>query len=189
MEVFMKTCTYSWLFYKNFSISAFTFGGGYVVIPMLEKYFVQEKGLFTQTELIEMAAIAQSSPGAIALNLAVLSGYKVKGIKGALISAAASILPPFIIIFIVSQFYTLFQNNTMLRSIMRGMEAGVIALIVDLIIHMTALIHKEGNRMMTVLIPLSFVLNFILHISVIWILLGVSIFCIIEIYAAARYSL
>lgn len=177
----MNTCTYRWLFYKNFFISAFTFGGGYVVIPMLQKYFVEEKHFITQSELMDMAAIAQSSPGAIALNLAVLSGYRVKGFRGALISAFASILPPFIIIFIVSQFYQIFQENQMVRSIMRGMEAGVIALIVDLVIDMTMLIAKEKNNFMIALIPIAFCLNFFFQISVIWILFGVCLVCILEI--------
>ena len=60
---------YLWLFKVNFFISAFTFGGGYVVIPMIRKYFVTEKHLFSEDELMDMAAIAQSSPGAIAINL------------------------------------------------------------------------------------------------------------------------
>lgn len=178
----MKTCTYRWLFYKNFFISAFTFGGGYVVIPMLEKYYVQEKALFTKDELMEMAAIAQSSPGAIALNLAVLSGYKVKGKKGALISTAASILPPFIIIFLISHIYLFIQDNLVIRSIMRGMEAGVIALIVDLLINMTAMIYQEKHKLMTLFIPVSFLLNIVFHLSVVWILLCVSCLCVIEHY-------
>lgn len=184
----MNTCTYRWLFYKNFFISAFTFGGGYVVIPMLQKYFIDEKQLFTKDELMDMAAIAQSSPGAIALNLAVLSGYRVKGFSGALISAIASILPPFIIIYFVSQCYEIFQNNLVIRSIMRGMEAGVIALIIDLVIDLTSLIVKEKNKFMSCLIPIAFCLNFVFQISVIWILLGVCIVCVFDIYYKGRWQ-
>lgn len=176
----MQTCSYGWLFYKNFFISAFTFGGGYVVIPMLEKYFVDEKKLFTKHELLDMAAIAQSSPGAIALNLAVVSGYRVKGMKGAIISAIASILPPFIIIYMISSCYDVFQNNVAIRSIMRGMEAGVIALIVNLLIDMTSLIMKEKNKIFIAFIPLAFLLNFVFQISVLWILIGICILCVMD---------
>ena len=68
----IKICI--WLFGINFFISAFTFGGGYIVIPMIKKYFVDRKQLFNNEELMDMAAIAQSSPGAIAINLTVLAG-------------------------------------------------------------------------------------------------------------------
>lgn len=184
----MKQCTYAWLFYKNFFISAFTFGGGYVVIPMLEKYFINEKELFTKDELMEMAAIAQSSPGAIALNLAVVSGYRVKGFQGAFISAIASVLPPFIIIYFVSQCYDFFQTNMVIRSMMSGMEAGVIALIINLVIDMTQMIIKEKNHFLISLIPIAFILNFIFHISVLWILIGVCVICIIEIKCKGKQT-
>lgn len=67
---------YSWLAGVNLFISTFTFGGGYVVVPMIRKYYVEKRALFTNDELMEMAAVAQSSPGAIAINLSVLAGKK-----------------------------------------------------------------------------------------------------------------
>ena len=73
---------YLWLFKVNFFISAFTFGGGYVVIPMIRKYFVTEKHLFSEDELMDMAAIAQSSPGAIAINLAVMNLLPIPALDG-----------------------------------------------------------------------------------------------------------
>lgn len=76
---------YNQIFFKNFYISAFTFGGGYVVIPMIRKFFVEQAELITNEELLDMAAIAQSTPGAIAGNLAVLVAYKIKGLKGAVL--------------------------------------------------------------------------------------------------------
>ena len=85
-----------WLFGVNLYISTFTFGGGYIVIPMIRKIFVQQKQLFTESELLEMAAIAQSSPGAIAVNLSVLAGRRTLGLAGALISAGGAVLPSFI---------------------------------------------------------------------------------------------
>lgn len=66
-----------WLFKTDFFISSFTFGGGYVVLPMIRKYFIEQKHLFSEDELMDMSAVAQSSPGAIAINLAVLCGKKV----------------------------------------------------------------------------------------------------------------
>ena len=74
-----KIKTYCWLFCINVFISAFTFGGGYVVIPMIKKYYVEEKQLFDEDELMNIPAIAQSSPGAIAINMSALAGYRVAG--------------------------------------------------------------------------------------------------------------
>ncbi|NLM86004.1 MAG: chromate transporter [Clostridiales bacterium] len=70
----------AWLFFINLFISAFTFGGGYVVVPMIRRYYVDGRKLFTQEELMGMAAMAQSTPGAIAINLSALAGYKVAGL-------------------------------------------------------------------------------------------------------------
>ena len=89
-----KPHLYFWLFSINLFISAFTFGGGYVVVPMIRKYFVEQKKLFDEDELMNMAAVAQSVPGAIAINLSALAGYRCAGTAGVLISCLASILPP-----------------------------------------------------------------------------------------------
>ena len=88
-----KPHLYFWLFSINLFISAFTFGGGYVVVPMIRKYFVEQKKLFDEDELMNMAAVAQSVPGAIAINLSALAGYRCAGTAGVLISCLASILP------------------------------------------------------------------------------------------------
>ena len=97
-----KVKSYCWLFGINLFISAFTFGGGYVVIPMIKKYYVEEKQLFDEEELMDIAAIAQSSPGAIAINMSALAGYRVAGWQGLLISCFAAILPPLVILSVVS---------------------------------------------------------------------------------------
>lgn len=73
---------YFWLFGVNLFISTFTFGGGYVVVPMIRKYYVEKKALFSEEELLELAAVAQSSPGAIAVNLSALAGYRTAVLPG-----------------------------------------------------------------------------------------------------------
>ena len=85
----------------TFSISAFTFGGGYVVIPMMRKYFVNELELISEEELLDMAAIAQSTPGAIAVNTAVLVGYRISGLTGAIITCIGTVLPPLLILSVI----------------------------------------------------------------------------------------
>ena len=161
-----------WLFYINLIISAFTFGGGYIVITMIRKYFVEEKALFKEEELLEMSAVAQSSPGAIAINFSALAGYKVAGFKGALISCIGAVIPPFLLLSLISYYYTLFSQNTLIRACLKGMEAGVALLIVDVVISMTRVIIKQKQHFFTLLIPLSFVLSFLLNVNVLFIVVG-----------------
>lgn len=88
---------YIWILGVNLFISTFTFGGGYVVVPMIRKYFVSRKKLFGEDELTNMAAIAQSAPGAIAINLSTLAGLRAAGMTGAVISCIAGVIPSFVI--------------------------------------------------------------------------------------------
>ncbi len=174
----IKVCV--WLFGINFFISAFTFGGGYVVIPMIKKYFVDRKKLFDNEQLMDMAAIAQSSPGAIAINLSVLSGYKVAGMIGAIISCIAAVFPPLIILGVISVYYLMFRDNQMISSILKGMEAGVGALIVDIVLDMSRAVFREKQRIMSLIIPITFIASFVFHINVIFIILSCSAICFID---------
>lgn len=175
--LFKKIC---WLFYINFFISAFTFGGGYVVIPMIRKYFVEKKHFLSEAEVMDMAAIAQSSPGAIAVNLATLAGYKTAGFIGALCSCTASVLPALIILSIISSWYGAFADNTSVAAVLKGMESGVAALIVNLVIDMYRLILQEKSRLLTLLVPIIFVGNYFLNINVALLLTAACIICIIS---------
>ena len=175
-----KVKTYCWLFGINLFISAFTFGGGYVVIPMIKKYYVEEKQLFDEEELMDIAAIAQSSPGAIAINMSALAGYRVAGWQGLLISCIAAILPPLVILSVVSAVYSLIRDNRIISAALKGMEAGVAALIVDLIIDMYALIIKEKQLFYICMVPAAFILNYIFHVNVAIIILGTLFVCIFK---------
>lgn len=157
---------YLWLFSINLFISAFTFGGGYVVVPMIRKYFVNRKKLFSEEELINMAAVAQSVPGAIAINLAALAGYRAAGIAGVILCCLAAVLPPIVILSFISSWYAYFSANVVIASVLKGMQAGAAALIVDLVIDMTGIIVKERSLFLTLLVPASFVAGFIFHINV-----------------------
>ena len=106
VEDMRQRMKYLWLLGINLFISSFTFGGGYVVVPMIRKYYVEKKGLFSEEELMEMAAIAQSSPGAIAINLSGLAGYRVGGVPGAAISCLAAVIPPLVILSAISLWYS-----------------------------------------------------------------------------------
>ena len=93
------------LFITNLYLSAFTFGGGYVIITLMKKKYVDELDWIKEKEMLDLIAIAQSAPGAIAINGAIVIGFKLAGIFGALISILATIIPPFVILSFVSFFY------------------------------------------------------------------------------------
>lgn len=176
----IKVCL--WLFGINLFISAFTFGGGYVVVPMIRKYYVFKKKVFEEEELMNMAAIAQSSPGAIAINLSALAGYQVVGIMGVVISSIAAVIPPIVILAIVSRWYTVFATNSLIIAILKGMQAGVAALIVDLVIDMTNMVIKERSLLLTLMIPSVFLASFILNINIAIILMVCCGLCIIRVW-------
>ncbi len=173
---------YLWLFAVNLFISAFTFGGGYVVVPMVRRFFVVKKRCFSEEELINMAAIAQSTPGAIAINLSALAGYRTAGIAGALIGCFAAVIPPLVILTFLSACYNMFISNTVIAAILKGMEAGVTALMVDLITDMCFLIVKKKSFLLSAMIPLSFAANFIFGVNVALILLFCCFLCIIQVF-------
>ena len=179
---------YLWLFKVNFFISAFTFGGGYVVIPMIRKYFVTEKHLFSEDELMDMAAIAQSSPGAIAINLAVLAGFRSAGFSGAVLCGVSSVLPPFLILSVISTCYQVFRDLPVVAAVLKGMEAAVGALIVDIVFDMGAAVLKEKKPFFASLMPAAFAGSFLLGINVMVILLICVAACLTYYYLSAKQA-
>lgn len=159
------------LFKITFYVSCFSFGGGYVIIPFFRKYLVEDMKILTENELLDMAAISQSSPGAIAVNLSSLIGYRFLGIPGAIITCIGTVLPPLIILSVVSIFYDAFRSNIYISAILKGMEAGVAAAIVDLVIDMSLTVFKEKNLLLTLLVPISFISSFFFNVNVILILI------------------
>lgn len=133
---------YGRLFLSTLKLSACTFGGGFVIVPLMRKKFVDELGWIDEQEMLDITAIAQSSPGAIAVNASVLVGYKVAGILGALISTLGTVLPPLVIISVISLFYKAFRDNAVVNMVMAGMLCGVAAVIIDVVINMAKQIFK-----------------------------------------------
>ncbi len=181
-----KIKTYVWLLTTNLFISAFTFGGGYLIIPVVRRFFVVKKHLFTEEEFSNMAAVAQSSPGAIAINLSALAGYRAAGIGGALISCFAAILPPLVLLTLISAFYQRFISNGIIAAVLKGMEAGVAAIMVDLIVDLSSLILKKKSVLLSAMVPLSFIANFVLGINAALILLSCCFFCILQVLLQRR---
>ena len=139
------------LFTSTFQLSACTFGGGFVIIPLMRKKFVEDLGWIGEQEMMDLTAIAQSSPGAIAVNASILVGYHVAGISGALLTVLGTVLPPLIIISVISFFYQQFRDNVFVNMAMTGMLAGVAAVICDVVINMAKSI-LEQKRVIPVLV-------------------------------------
>ena len=126
------------LFISTFYLSAFTFGGGYVIVTLMKKKFVDEYHWIDENEMLDLIAIAQSAPGAIAVNGAIVVGYKLAGVFGAITAIIATILPPLVIISIIAVFYEQFHNNMLVSQILMGMQAAVGAIIVDVVYGMAS---------------------------------------------------
>ncbi|MBQ7481418.1 MAG: chromate transporter [Lachnospiraceae bacterium] len=124
------------LFLSFFKIGLFTFGGGYAMIPLIEKEAVENKKWLSGEELLDIIAIAESTPGPIAVNAATFIGKKIKGFAGALCATAGVVLPSFIIILIVSFFWEKFKELRVVRYAFWGIRAGVLALIAKALVSM-----------------------------------------------------
>lgn len=131
------------IFISTFYLSAFTFGGGYVIVTLMKKKFVDEYHWIEEAEMLDLVAIAQSSPGAIAVNGAIVVGYKLAGILGAVVSILGTVLPPFLIISVISVCYHAFRDNELVSQMLLGMQAGVGAVIASVTYDMGRGIVRE----------------------------------------------
>ncbi len=166
-----KKFSYLDLFLSMLTISAFTFGGGFVIIGMMQKKFCDEYHWVTKEEVLDMTAIAQSAPGALAVNSAVIFGYRIAGIKGALLSVLATVIPPIAIISIVTMIYEKFCSNKIVQIALQVMRAGVAAIITDVVIDLAKNIIDKKNIVNILLMIIAFILSWYCKVSSIVIIL------------------
>ena len=141
-----------------------------MIVTLMKNKFVDECHWIEEKEMLDLVAIAQSAPGAIAVNGAIVVGYKLAGIIGVLVATVATVIPPFLIISVISVFYTLFRENRFIAYILDGMQAGVGAVIALVSIQMGFGIVKE-NRISFVIMAAVFVLSLYFKINIIYIIL------------------
>ena len=164
--------TYWKLFSSTFLLSAFTFGGGYVIVPLMKKRFVDDLGWLEEQEMLDLTAIAQSAPGPIAVNASILVGYRVAGAPGAALTILGTVLPPFLILSVISLFYAAFAANRVVAALLRGMQAGVAAVICSVVVDMAGGILREGRRLPNLIMAAAFLVTLLLpRLNVIWIIL------------------
>lgn len=164
------------LFSSSFYLSAFTFGGGYVIIPLLKNRYVEELQWIQEDEMMDLVSIAQSAPGSIAVNATILIGYKIKGIIGALISTLGTMLPPLILLSIVSYFYTFIKQNIYINAILLAMSAGVAAIVVDVVYKMISEMVKEKDIKLLLIYGLILGLILLLDVNLVYIILSTIVF-------------
>lgn len=160
------------LFSVMFYISAFTFGGGFVIATFVKKKFSDELGWIDESEMLDLIALAQSAPGAIAVNVAILVGWKVFGVIGMIASVLGTILPPMIILTAVSFIYNLIADNMYVAMVLKGMQAGVAAIILSVSIDLAVKVMKEKSILYDALIVAAFVLSFFFKVNVVFLIIA-----------------
>ena len=160
------------LFVSTLYLSTFTFGGGYVIVSLLKKKFVDEYHWIENEEMLDLVAIAQSSPGAIAVNGAIVVGYKLAGMAGTVIAILGTIIPPFLIISAISVFYNLVKDNFIVSQMLQGMQSGVGAVIASVTYEMGAGIVHGRNKASMLIMVCAFVASCVFGVNVIYVVIA-----------------
>ena len=168
------------IFLSTLYLSAFTFGGGYVIVTLMKKKFVDEYGWIREDEMLDLIAIAQSAPGAIAVNGAIVVGYKLAGMAGAVTAIIATVIPPFVIISLISVCYELFRDNFIVSQILEGMQAGVAAVIAAVVWEMGAGIVRGKDPASLMIMAGAFAAACIFQVNVVWIVIVCTLLGVIR---------
>ena len=170
LRTFASMNQYWELFKIFFRIGAFTIGGGYAMVPLIEDEIVAKRKWIKSEDFLDLLAIAQSSPGILAVNIAIFVGYRLKGMKGSLVTSLGAILPSFLMILAIALFFQQFKDNVYVEKIFKGIRPAVVALIAA----PTFKLGKSAkiNRY-TIWIPvISALLIWLLGFSPIWIIIA-----------------
>lgn len=163
------------LFFSMLYISAFTFGGGFVIVTFMKRKFVDEFHWINEQEMLDLTALAQSSPGAIAVNAAILVGWRVAGGAGMAIAVLGTIIPPMAILSVISLFYQAFATNLYVALVLKGMQAGVAAVIFDVVCSLGANVLKERSLMQDLVMAAAFAAAFVFDVNVVVIILAAAL--------------
>ncbi len=168
-----------WTLFKSmFVLSACTFGGGFVIVSLMKKKFVEELKWLGEDEMLDVTAITQSAPGPIVVNASVIIGYRIAGVVGALTAVLGTILPPMIILSIISVFYNQFRTNRYIATALQVMRVGVAAVILDVVINLAGNVIKTKRKLYIGMMVVAFVAAYLLDVSamvIICVCLGIGI--------------
>lgn len=168
------------LFFGTLYISAFTFGGGFVIVTLMKKKFVDQLHWIDEQEMLDMTALAQSSPGAIAVNAAILVGWRVAGLAGMIVAALGSVLPPLITLSVISFFYTAFASNLYVSLVLKGMQAGVAAVILDVVCDLGGKVLQTRSVLFIGLMVVAFAANFLWGVNVVLIIVAAAVIGVVR---------
>lgn len=163
-----KECSFKTLFklfWATFTLSAFTFGGGFVIVSLMKKKFVEELQWLEEDEMLDVTAIAQSAPGPIPVNASVILGYRIYGVIGSLVAVLGTILPPMIIISLISVFYEQFRTNRIIAITLQVMRAGVAAVILDVVINLAKNVCKTRRLLYITEMIIAFIAVVFFNVS------------------------
>ena len=166
------------IFLSMLKIGCFAFGGGYAIIALLENEFVSKRQWIDRDEFLDIAAIAESTPGPIAINVATYVGYKLKGVWGAVVATVGMCLPSFIIMYLVSLFYERFMEITLIAAAFKGIQICVIYLIASAGLKVLKKMKKTPLNITVFAMALTGMILCTLlefHISSVWFVLGAGI--------------
>lgn len=152
-----------------FKIGAFTIGGGYAMVPLIEDEVVNKKKWIEQDDFLDLLAIAQSAPGILAVNIAIFVGYRLRGVKGSLVTSLGSILPSFLMILAIALFFSAYKDNPYVEKVFKGIRPAVVALIAAPVFRMG---KKAKLTWTTIWIPVvAALLIWLMGVSPIWIVI------------------
>ena len=163
---FKEPFSYRKLFISTFLISAFTVGGGFVLIPLMKAKFVDEYGWLKENEALDLVSIAQSAPGVMAANSSIIMGYRMGGFLGSLTALLATILPPLITLTIISFFYDAVASNPYVRMFLKGMQCGVTAILIKVVVDLVVKQVKKKLALPLIIMAGTFIAAAVFKINI-----------------------
>ncbi|MBP3475536.1 MAG: chromate transporter [Lachnospiraceae bacterium] len=161
-----------WTLFKSmFVLSACTFGGGFVIVSLMKKKFVEDLQWLEEDEMLDVTAITQSSPGPLPVNASVIIGYRMAGVIGSLTAILGTILPPMVIISVISVFYEQFRTNPYIAVALQVMRAGVAAVIFDVVINLAGNVLKTKRVLYIGMMIVAFIATYLLDVSAMLVIL------------------
>lgn len=155
-----------WILFKSmFMLSACTFGGGFVIVSLMKKKYVEELQWLEEDEMLDVTAITQSAPGPLPVNASVIIGYRLAGVVGSLVAILGTILPPMFIISIISLFYEQFRTNPYISTALQVMRAGVAAVIFDVVFNLAKNVVNTKRALYIGMMVVAFIATYLLNIS------------------------
>lgn len=164
------------LFWTFFKINAITFGGGYTIVPVIKDIFVKDLKLIDEEDMLDIVALAQGGPGAMAISTSILTGYKIRGAMGAISCLIASTMPCIIIISLVANFYQAFKTNFFINSALKGISGVIAAVLFITVFNMAKTSYRKYPGYTIIMLIFVFILGYFTQIHTAFII----IFCAIS---------